>query len=132
MNIPVFDGSRIVVVAGVGNKTEEYDESDVQQLTLFMEGMWRLIERKRVEEELRQSEDNFKHSLDDSPLAIRIVTEKGDTIYTNKSLLNLYKFKCLNDFLETPINKRYTPEELERHNLRKEKRKKGEDLCSGY
>jgi len=50
MNIPLFDGARIVLVAGVGNKTEDYDQDDVQQLTLLMEGMWRLIERKRDQE----------------------------------------------------------------------------------
>jgi len=51
MNTPVFEGSRIVIVAGVGNKAEEYDQGDVQQLTLLMEGMWRLIERKQAERE---------------------------------------------------------------------------------
>jgi len=45
MNVPVLVGSRVVVIAGVGNKAEEYDQTDVQQLTLLMEGMWRLVER---------------------------------------------------------------------------------------
>jgi PAS domain S-box-containing protein len=52
MNIPVFDGDRIVAVAGVGNKEEEYDESDVRQLSLLMQGMWWLLQRKRAEQEL--------------------------------------------------------------------------------
>jgi len=52
MNIPVFDGDRIVAVAGVGNKEEDYDESDVRQLTLLMNGMWWQIKRQRAEEEL--------------------------------------------------------------------------------
>ncbi len=52
LNIPVFDGDRIVAVAGVGNKEEEYDESDVHQLTLLMNGMWWQIKRQRAEEEL--------------------------------------------------------------------------------
>jgi sigma-B regulation protein RsbU (phosphoserine phosphatase) len=52
MNIPVFDGDRIVAVAGVGNKDEDYDESDVRQLTLLMNGMWWHIKRKRAEEAL--------------------------------------------------------------------------------
>jgi PAS domain S-box-containing protein len=52
MNTPVFEGSRIVIVAGVGNKAEEYNESDVQQLTLLMEAMWRLLENKRANNEL--------------------------------------------------------------------------------
>ncbi len=51
MNTPVFDGDRMVIVAGVGNKTEEYTQSDVQQLTLLMQGMWRLVDRKRAEED---------------------------------------------------------------------------------
>jgi PAS domain S-box-containing protein len=50
MNIPVFDGDHIVAVAGVGNKDEEYDESDVRQLTLLMNGMWWQVKRKRAEE----------------------------------------------------------------------------------
>ncbi|HII01787.1 TPA: GAF domain-containing protein [Methanosarcinaceae archaeon] len=53
LNIPVFDGKRIVAVAGVGNKGEDYDESDVRQLTLLMQGMWQLIQRKQLEEALR-------------------------------------------------------------------------------
>ena len=56
MNVPVFVGPHIVLVAGVGNKSEDYDENDAQQLTLLMEGMWRLIERKRGEEERKKLE----------------------------------------------------------------------------
>ena len=52
LNLPVFDGDRIVAVAGVGNKDEEYDESDVRQLTLLMNGMWWQIRRQRDEEAL--------------------------------------------------------------------------------
>ncbi|HON78918.1 MAG TPA: GAF domain-containing protein [Spirochaetota bacterium] len=52
MNVPVFDGKKIVAVAGVGNKTQDYNDSDVRQLTLLMQGMWRLIQKKNHEEEL--------------------------------------------------------------------------------
>ena len=53
MNIPVFDGGKIVAVAGVGNKAEDYQDDDVRQLTLFMDGMWRILCRKRAEESLQ-------------------------------------------------------------------------------
>jgi PAS domain S-box-containing protein len=52
LNIPVFDGDRIVAVAGVANKADPYDDSDVRQLTLLMNGMWWLLQRKRAEEAL--------------------------------------------------------------------------------
>ncbi|WP_406657654.1 GAF domain-containing protein [Methanolobus sp. ZRKC2] len=48
MNVPIFDGGHIVAVVGVGNKEEEYDESDVRQLTLLMQGMWKIIQRKQL------------------------------------------------------------------------------------
>ena len=57
MNVPVFDGERIVVVAGVGNKDEAYDDSDARQLTLLMQGMWQLWQRRQAEEELRTMND---------------------------------------------------------------------------
>jgi PAS domain S-box-containing protein len=60
MNVPVFEGSRIVIVAGVGNKDEAYDLDDVQELTLLMEGLWRLLEHRRAEEELRESEQRYR------------------------------------------------------------------------
>jgi phosphoserine phosphatase RsbU/P len=52
LNVPVFDGDRIVAVAGVGNKDEDYDESDIRQLTLLINSMWWQIKRQRAEEEL--------------------------------------------------------------------------------
>ncbi len=54
LNIPVLDGDHIVAVAGVGNKVEPYEESDVRQLTLLMEGMWRLVKHKRAAESMSQ------------------------------------------------------------------------------
>jgi PAS domain S-box-containing protein len=52
LNVPVFEGERIVAVAGVANKDEPYDDGDVRQLTLLMNGMWWLLQRKRAEEAL--------------------------------------------------------------------------------
>lgn len=50
--VPVFDGEHLVAVAGVGNKEDDYEEADVRQLTLLMNGMWWHIKRMRAEERL--------------------------------------------------------------------------------
>jgi signal transduction histidine kinase/CheY-like chemotaxis protein/PAS domain-containing protein len=52
LNVPVFDGRKIVALAGVANKECDYDDSDVRQLTLLMQGMYRLLQRRRGEEEV--------------------------------------------------------------------------------
>ena len=54
MNIPVFQGDRIVAVAGVGNKSTDYDEGDLRQLQLLMDGWWQIVMRKKTQEELHQ------------------------------------------------------------------------------
>jgi len=69
LNIPVIDDDRIVAVAGVGNKKEEYDDSDVRQLTLLMNGMWWQIKRKRAEEALTAERKLLIHTCMDGILA---------------------------------------------------------------
>ncbi|MEI7751297.1 MAG: PAS domain S-box protein [Candidatus Omnitrophota bacterium] len=89
MNAPVFDGSRIVIVAGVGNKDEEYTEGDVYQLTLLMEGMWRLIERKRLEGELAQAkESQFKTLMETLPSKVFIKDKNSVYVACNESFAN--------------------------------------------
>jgi len=65
MNAPIFDGDRIVAVAGVGNKPTPYDESDVRQLTLLMQGMWRLLKQREIEEDLRRHRDHLEELVAD-------------------------------------------------------------------
>ena len=52
MNIPIFDGTRIVMVAGVGNKTSAYDDQNIHELSVLMSGLWNVIKQRRAEEEL--------------------------------------------------------------------------------
>ncbi len=56
LSLPFTEGDRVVGVAVVGNKESEYDESDIQQLTLLMNGMWRHILRKKMEDELLKAQ----------------------------------------------------------------------------
>jgi PAS domain S-box-containing protein len=62
MDVPVFEGERIVAVAGVGNKETPYDENDVRQLMLLLLGMWRLVQRKEGEDRLRATADALRRS----------------------------------------------------------------------
>jgi PAS domain S-box-containing protein len=57
MNIPVFDGRRIVAVAGIANKSSDYDERDLRQLQLLMDGWWRIATQKQYELNLAKARD---------------------------------------------------------------------------
>jgi PAS domain S-box-containing protein len=86
MNVPIFEGDHIVMVAGVGNKPTDYDMSDVRQLTLLMEGMWIIVQRKRTKEILQSERDKAQKYLDiagvilvaiDAEQKVTLINKKG-------------------------------------------------------
>jgi len=84
------------------------------------------------EEALRESEENFRRSLDDSPLGVRIVTIEGETIYANWAILDIYDYDSVEELKTTPTKNRYTPESYAEFKIRREKRKRGENGPSEY
>ncbi|WP_338667491.1 ATP-binding protein [Pseudodesulfovibrio methanolicus] len=52
MSVPVMEKNRIRMLVGVANKDEDYTESDAVQLSLIMDGVWHIIQRKRMETDL--------------------------------------------------------------------------------
>jgi PAS domain S-box-containing protein len=81
MNVPVFDGDRIVAVAGVGNRPTDYLDDDARQLSLFMDGMWRILCRKRAEETLKQ----FNHQLESAMLQANEMAVQAECANRTKS-----------------------------------------------
>jgi len=51
MTAPIFQNDKIVAVVGVANKKSDYDDSDVRQLSLLMDSVWRIIDRRQAEEQ---------------------------------------------------------------------------------
>ncbi|MEL7586274.1 MAG: PAS domain S-box protein, partial [Prolixibacteraceae bacterium] len=91
-----------------------------------------ITEQKKAEEMLVRSRENFRQSIDESPLGMRILTEAGDTLYLNKALLDIYGFSSLSEYLEVPASEKYTTPYLEKHLERKERRRRGENVESQY
>ncbi|MBF0572779.1 MAG: response regulator [Desulfamplus sp.] len=57
MTVPVIIEDTIQAVIGVANKPYDYDKSDVRQLTLLMDSVWNVAERKRVEDNLIKAKE---------------------------------------------------------------------------
>ncbi|MCU0563336.1 MAG: PAS domain S-box protein [Desulfobacterales bacterium] len=89
LGVPVMDGGRIVIVAGVGNKESGYDESDVRQLNLLMSGMWRILQRKRAEEALKESEGRFRTAFENASVGMALVNSDGVYLEVNAALARM-------------------------------------------
>ncbi|PKN83884.1 MAG: hypothetical protein CVU51_11530, partial [Deltaproteobacteria bacterium HGW-Deltaproteobacteria-1] len=91
-----------------------------------------ITERKKMEAALKQAEENFRRSLEDSPLGARIIFETGKMMFVNRALLDIYGCKSMEELEAIPAKERYTPESFAEHQDRKEKRKKGRYVPSEY
>ena len=54
--VPVFRGEKISAILGVGNKTASYTAKDAEIVSLIASLAWEIAERKRMEEQVRLSE----------------------------------------------------------------------------
>jgi PAS domain S-box-containing protein len=99
MAVPLFDDGQIVALAAVGNKRQDYDENDVRQLQLLIEGMWQVIKRRQAEDKLiKQSEmikqftNSVSHDLKNPAVAIHGLIQVIKRKYSELSEEKMEKF----------------------------------------
>lgn len=66
LNVPVFDGEKLVALAGVANKQSDYTESDIRQAKLMADGLWKILQKRQAEDDLRQSENRYRLLADNA------------------------------------------------------------------
>jgi PAS domain S-box-containing protein len=91
-----------------------------------------LLRLKELEEALRRSEENFRNSLERSPLGICIVTAEEEILYANRAMLDICGYSSVEKLKAAPTGDRYTAESYAEHQERKEKRKRGDFVLSDY
>ncbi|HIJ95459.1 MAG TPA: GAF domain-containing protein [Desulfuromonadales bacterium] len=87
-SVPLIDRGRIVAVVGMANKESDYDDANLFQLTLLMDAVWKITERRRVEEELKQKVaelERFTYTVSHD-LKSPLITIKGFTGAVEKAL----------------------------------------------
>ncbi len=62
--VPIIRADLIVAIVGVGNKPTGYDDSDVQIVSHLADVAWTIIERKRVEKALQESEARSRETAE--------------------------------------------------------------------
>lgn len=98
LTIPVIIDNKIVAVAGVANKIADYNDSDVRQLSLLMDSVWKISERITLLEKLQQAkekaEENEKKLLEAQEISHVGSWEyfiDSDTVTWSKELYNIFE-----------------------------------------
>jgi len=77
-----------------------------------------ITERKKAEQSIKESEENFRNSIDNSPMGIMVFKPDGDIIYANRALLDTYGLSSIEELRNTPVKERYTPEAYAEYQVR--------------
>jgi len=89
MGIPVFDGTKLVAVAVLANKAENYDDVDLRAIITLLEEMWQMVKNIGSMRRLQESEERFRSFVQVSPSAVFAADIRGNVNYWSKRLSDL-------------------------------------------
>ena len=89
LTIPVFIKDAIVAVIGVANKKTDYTESDIRQLTLMMDFVWKVTEQAKTDQELKASEGRYRDLLESIHLLAIIIDTGWNITFCNNHFLKV-------------------------------------------
>ena len=90
--VPVKRGGRVVAILGVGNKPQEYTETDVSTVSLFADLTWGIAEKKRIDDRLRQAARQYELLANTSLEAFFVMTPERRIIFANTAACHMYGY----------------------------------------
>ncbi len=88
MVIPLLEAGRVVLIAGLGNKSERFTQVDAETSQLIFSEMWRILQNKRSAEKIVQ----LSQIVEQSPESIVMTNTHGDIEYVNNAALKVSEF----------------------------------------
>jgi PAS domain S-box-containing protein len=90
--VPVFRGNKIKAILGVGNKSTDYTEKDVEAISMLADLAWDIVERKRVEERMLRSDQRLRLHSEQSPLGFLEWNENFHAVEWNAACERIFGY----------------------------------------
>ncbi|MDQ7782290.1 MAG: PAS domain S-box protein [Desulfomonilaceae bacterium] len=85
--VPVMREDKVVAVLGVGNKAVEYTQKDLEIVSYLADVTWEIVQQKRAEQTLRESEQRFRRLYEQSPAPYQSLDADGNLLNVNGAWL---------------------------------------------
>jgi len=85
MTVPILRDNKVVAVLGVGNKAKNYNSNDVELTSTLADFAWDIVQHKRAEDSLRESEHKFRTLVDWTYDCEQWIDPKGNIVYISPS-----------------------------------------------
>jgi PAS domain S-box-containing protein len=90
--VPVYRGNKARAILGVGNKSTDYTEKDIETTSLLADLVWEIAERKQAAEMMLQSEQRLRFHLEKSPLGFLEWDDKFRAVEWNAACERIFGY----------------------------------------
>ena len=109
---------------GIGNAVNDADGKFLN----FMGVARDITESKQIQRALEASEENFRNSLDNSLIGIHIIDSNFQTLYLNRTFLDMFGYQNVEEVKAKPPHEYYTPETYAGYLRRRDGELRGEPV----
>lgn len=86
LSIPVIRKNRVVAILALANKKQDYTYTDIIHLSLFIENIWLLFEKKEAELAIIKNEAYYRALIENSSDIITIINAEGVIKYNSPAI----------------------------------------------
>jgi PAS domain S-box-containing protein len=122
--VPVMRGEKIVAILGTGNKPSDYDEKDVEMVSLLADLAWEIVERKKAELAVLESETKLRRIVDTANEGIWVLSPEGITVSVNSRMAEILGYEPL-EMVGRAFSDFMYSEDLEDHHQKMANRRNG-------
>ena len=101
ITVPILRDGQVVAILGVGNKPQDFTTNDLELVSTLADFAWDIVERKRAEDALRESEEKFRTLVTWTYDWEQWVDPQGHIVYTSPSCERITGYRP-EDFITNP------------------------------